>query len=118
MQTKALKCGSTEFKHQIRTSPMYRMSQLIGGRKKQKSKMEAAWGTLDGTPPSSSSKKPTGKIPLPNSAASTSIERPWNNSPRSSSGPVVCLGHGQLPTTVAMDIWDLAVGWGVKEREA
>lgn len=53
---------------------MYRMSQLIGGRKKQKSKMEAAWGTLDGTPPSFSSKKPTGKIPLPNSAASTSRE--------------------------------------------
>lgn len=36
--------------------------------------MEAAWGTLDGAPPSSSSKKPTGKIPLPNSAASTSQE--------------------------------------------
>lgn len=36
--------------------------------------MEAAWSTLDGTPPSSSSKKPTGKIPLPNSAASTSRE--------------------------------------------
>lgn len=51
MQTKALKCGSTEFKHQIPTSPMYNMSQLIGGRKKkQKTKKRkqrgARWAEL------------------------------------------------------------------------
>lgn len=110
MQTKALKCGSTEFKHQIPTSPMYSMSQLIGGRKKKTKdkKTEAAWGTLGGTLPHSSRKR-TDKIPCP--AALLALTSP---SPTNRAGGL--LGTPAI-TTIAMATWDLSAGGGLKREK-
>lgn len=74
------------------------MSQLIGGRKRQNTEMEAAWGTLDRTLPSSSRKRERARCPcLPYSAYQREMSDPAANFSSSPSGPVVCLGFGQLP---------------------
>lgn len=116
MQTKALKCGSTEFKHQIPTSPMYSMSQLNWRKEKTKHRNGSSVGHLGQNSYQLLREERTGEIPLPYSAHQREMSDPAANFSSSPSGPVVCLGHSQV-TTVAMDTWDLSVGWGLK-REA
>lgn len=72
------------------------MSQLIGGRKRQNTEMEAAWGHL-GQSSSQLLQEENRRDSPALSAYQREISDPAANFSSTPQGPVVCLGHGQLP---------------------